>query len=160
LGLFLSETLERFVDGDQAVIGGCRGEVELVELDALAITAVFLATFVASVFDEDAAHGFGGGGEKVAAVLPALWLFNVNQPQIGFVNERSGLQCVPGVFIGHARTGEPSQLVIDDWQQLGRGFRVAIANGHQYLCHIGHADMITQRLSVFGDRLSAGGDRP
>jgi hypothetical protein len=37
------------------------------DFDALHSSAVLLAETRAGAFDEDAAHGFGGGGEEVAA---------------------------------------------------------------------------------------------
>jgi hypothetical protein len=49
------------------------------------------------VVDEDAAHGFGAGGEEVAAAVPALPLLHVHQAQVGFVDQRGGLQRLAGV---------------------------------------------------------------
>jgi len=66
----------------------------------------------AGAINEDAAHGFGGGGEEVRAAIPFL-IFAASQPQPGFVNQRGGLQGLAWRFAGHFVRGQPFQFVID-----------------------------------------------
>ena len=53
------------------------------------------AALLAGVLDEDAAHGLGGCGEEVAAVVPVVAAGSPDQPEVGFVDQSSRLKSVP-----------------------------------------------------------------
>ncbi len=45
----------------------------------------------------------------------------VNEPGVGLVHERGGLQGVVAALVAEERLGERAQFVIDERQQIGRG---------------------------------------
>jgi hypothetical protein len=49
--------------------------------------AVFMSPFAPSVFDQDAAHGLGGGSEEVAAAVPIGPRRIAIKTEVRFVNE-------------------------------------------------------------------------
>ena len=126
------ESIERVVDRKHLVVIRLGGKIRLVEFHALLAAAVPHSLLAPGAFDEDAAHGFGGRGEEMSAVLKARRVV-AGQAQPGFVDQRSGLQRVTGGFIGHAGSRQFAQLVIDQRQQLVSGLGVAAINCLKYL---------------------------
>ena len=125
-----SEGFKRLVDEEQfGVVGRARGQIKagVAGAELLQAAAVLLGQLAACAIDEDAAHGLGRGGEKVRAVGPR-GLPVAAQPQPRFVDEGRGLQGLAGRFAGHARGGEPAQLIINERQQLVRSRRIALAH--------------------------------
>ena len=61
--------------------------------------------------------------EEVAATVPGPGALRIDQPHVGFVDQRGRLQGLAGTFLGHAGSGELAQLVVDQRQELlgGRG---------------------------------------
>jgi hypothetical protein len=58
-------------------------------------------------FDEDAAHGLGGGGKKVRAVGERRLRLSVrHQPQVRLMHQRRRVQRVARRLGGHAGGGE------------------------------------------------------
>ena len=76
-----------------------------VQLTAAALRAIARAREV----DEDPPHDLRRDAEEVRAVLPAD-VFPVDQPQVGLVDERGGLQDVARPLAGHASRREAAQL--------------------------------------------------
>src|SRR6187551_1974135 len=58
-------------------------------------------------------------------VLPRN-VFGVDQPQVGFINERRGLKTVPGTFSSHAPSRDVVELTLYERNQLIEGGRVAL----------------------------------
>jgi hypothetical protein len=75
------------------------------------------------MIDEDAPHGFSGGGKEMGPVLPGLFAWS-HQAKPGLMNQGGGLQCVVGVFARHAPTGEGAQFVIDSVGEASSRFRI------------------------------------
>jgi hypothetical protein len=94
--------------------------------------------FAACRFDEDAAHGLGRGGEEMAAAVPVPLGFGVHQPQVGLVNQGGRLEGLAGLLLGHLRGGQLAQLVVDQWQELRGGVRVALLHRGQDAGNLGH----------------------
>src|SRR5215204_1215078 len=67
--MFGAELVECLADGHELVIGIRGGNVELLNIHSLLVTAMAPAAFAASAVDENAAHGFGRRGEEVSAIL-------------------------------------------------------------------------------------------
>ena len=121
-------------------LGACRrGAAPERSLDqALEVAAVLAALLPPGVFHEDAAHGFRGGGEEVAAAVPVPRLLDVHQPQVRLVDQRGRLQRLAGLLLGQLLGGEPAEFVVDQGQQvLGVG-RVALLDGVQDLGYVTH----------------------
>ena len=89
----------------------------------------------ARVVDEDASHQLRGDAVEVRAVLPADVLL-VYQPEVGFVNQRGGLQCVAGALPADVLAGQPAQLPVDQRHQRVERRPVAVAPGHEQLRHL------------------------
>jgi hypothetical protein len=53
---------------------------------------------------QDVTHQLSGDGEEVSAVLPAH-LGSINEPQVGFMDQRRGLQCVIRSLSSHVPLG-------------------------------------------------------
>jgi hypothetical protein len=75
--------------------------------------AVLEPLLAAGLFDKDAAHGRGGGGKEVGAAVPALGCTYLGQAQVGLMDQRCGLQCLSGLFLGELLRRQVAQLVID-----------------------------------------------
>src|SRR5262249_61977222 len=103
--------------------------------------AVLDTLLAAGALDEDAAHGFGGRGEEVAAVTPLGLpgrMAPQDQPQVGFVDEGGGLERLAGLLLGQLLGREPPQLVIDQRQELARRVGVAFVDGRQDTRDVAH----------------------
>jgi hypothetical protein len=66
----------------------------------------------ARVINQNLTHQLRGDGEKVRAVLPRD-IPTINQPQVGFVNQRRGLQEMIGIELSQALSGEPVKLRVN-----------------------------------------------
>ena len=65
--------------------------LELVEVEPLAVAALFVRRLVPGPLHEDAAHGLGGRGEEVATAVPLLRLLGVHQAEVGLMDQRARL---------------------------------------------------------------------
>ena len=106
----------RLVGYDQRFIEGHAGGV----------AAALLRVLRARVVDEDATHHTSGHGEEMRAVLPRDRL-PVDQTDIGFIDERRGLQAVPDALSRHAASRDLVQLLMNQRDQLLAGSHVAFA---------------------------------
>src|SRR5262249_7506840 len=70
-GFFLRQPLEGLVQCQQVVVGGFPPAQRLAQADAVPPAAVLGPPFAPGLVEEDAAHGLGGRGKGVAAVLLA-----------------------------------------------------------------------------------------
>jgi hypothetical protein len=91
---------------------------------ALAVAAVLDGALAAGLVDEDVAHGAGGGGEEVAAGVPA-GVRITDKAQVGLVDEGGGLEGVAGGRFGESRAGEGAEFVVDEGQEFGGGVGIA-----------------------------------
>src|SRR3954466_826452 len=64
------KSFESVIDGEKFIIRSRGGDFEFVNVQALLIAAMAPGAFAAGALDQDAAHGFGGGREKVSAIFP------------------------------------------------------------------------------------------
>ena len=86
--------------------------------------------------DQHAPHDLRRHGEEVGAVLPARVL-PVDQPQVGFVDQRRRLQEVARPLSRHVARREAVQLLLDHRRQRVERGLVASAPGHEQLGDIG-----------------------
>jgi len=113
-------------------------EVSFLEADALLTAAVAKPPLAPGVFYQDTAHGFGCGGKEMAASLPAL-LAIADEPQPGFMDQRSGLQRLAGGFLGHFMRCETAKFLINQRQQFRSGFFVTLLCAVQNVSDVAHA---------------------
>ena len=78
------------------------------------------------VVDEDAAHRLRRHGEEMGAVLPVHALV-IDQPQVGFVDQRRRLQAVAGALAPHVVVRQTTELVVDDRHQEGERTLIPVA---------------------------------
>ena len=83
----------------------------------------------AGVFDPEAAHGLGRGGEEGAAAVPVRLPALSDQPQPGFVDAGGGVEGLARRLLRQLRGGEPARLAVDEGQEPPGGVRVALLDG-------------------------------
>jgi hypothetical protein len=137
--IFFGQSGQGVVECQQASVWVGLGDVS--KFDSLSSTAALLTISMAGGFDEDAAHGLGGGSEEVAS---AVELLVANEPKIGFMDECGGVESVVLCFGGHARGGELSQLVVDQRQQIGGGPAVTRHRGLEKTGYFWHLDSVSR----------------
>ena len=62
--------VEGFVEGKQLIVGRGTGDFDFVCVQVRGAGAAALGLFATGTSDQDAAHRFGGGPEKMRAILP------------------------------------------------------------------------------------------
>lgn len=83
------------------------------------------------VVEEDAAHGFDGGGVEVGTVGPGD-ATGADELEIGFVDEDGSRERVAGFFAGEAEFGGLAELLVDEGEELvGGGFAAARSSGEK-----------------------------
>jgi hypothetical protein len=110
------------------------------------VAAVFAALLPPGPFYKDAAHGFGGGGEEVAAAVPAPRLLDVHQSQVRLVDQRGRLQRLARFLLGKPLGGEPAEFVVDQRQQLLGGGSVTLLDGGQDTRGLAHKVQHNRRI--------------
>jgi len=105
------------------------------------VTAAPGGLFSASVLDEDAAHRFRCGIVEVAAVIPFLCDLLVDEPHIGFVDERRWLKRMIRRLLRHPGCRQFPQFVINQRQQILRRRRIARFNLLQDLRDVADGDV-------------------
>ena len=92
----------------------------------------------ASRLDKDPAHRFGRRGEEVSAVLPALVIRGADEPQVGLVHQRRGLERLAGLLPRQALSGQLPQLVVDQRQELLGRPGLTLFDGGEDARHVRH----------------------
>ena len=105
-----------------------RGVFDVGQIELVSAATVFLGLLAAGVFDENPPHRFGGGGEEMPAAVPAAGLFGIDQPEPGFMNQGSGLQCLAGLLLSQFVRRQLPQLLVHQRQELAGGVRVALVD--------------------------------
>ena len=96
------ELVERLVYGEELIVVTTRpGNFNTFKGHSLLVSTVPLGAFAAGLFNENAAHGLGGGTEEMSPARE-IWIRVAHQPQPGFMHQRGGLQSLVGRFIRHA----------------------------------------------------------
>jgi hypothetical protein len=62
-------------------------------------------------------HLLCGDAKEMRPVLK-VFLFLFDHPQVGFMDERGGLQGVTGVLLAHVSLGHLAQFLVDEGHQL------------------------------------------
>jgi hypothetical protein len=89
--------------------------------------------------------------EEVGAALPPR-LFLVHQPEVGFMDERRGLQRMARTLAAHVTLGHPAQLPIDERHEFVERDLVPVApvnepSGH-VLCRERHCFILRRSAEV------------
>ena len=120
--ILLFQCFQCFVYGNELIRFHLHGDVGTVEINPLPIAAAFEGVALAGALDEDAPHRFCGCPEEVPAVVPCLQR-GIDQPDIGLVHQRRGLQSLvlPGGFLAHAGARQHAEFLVDERQEFFRG---------------------------------------
>ena len=113
----LSQSLQRFVQTNQfaALLRSDCGN--FLERDLLRAAASLCESMSSRVIDQDAAHDLGGDREEVRAIRPVHILL-IDQANISFIYQSSGLKGVVFSLSAHVTAGEAVELVVDQRIQL------------------------------------------
>ena len=79
---------------------------------------------------EDAAHHFGGHREEVRAVLPTRPIL-IDEPEVGFVNERGRLEGVVAPLPAQIGCRAPPQVLVNQLEEIVARLHVATPPGAQ-----------------------------
>ena len=108
--------------------------------------AVLPGPLAAGGVDEDAAHGLGGGGEEVAAAVPAVWPARPpTSRRYASWTRAVGWRVWPGFSPASPRGGQLPQLVVDEREELLGGVGVAPLDGGQDVGDLAHGFEHTRR---------------
>ena len=119
-------------------IAGRSGVQSVVEVESQVMAAVAFGGFASGLIDQNSPHGFGGGGEKMPAVVPAGLGLVADEPELGLMNQGRGLQCLSRLFLGELSRSQLPQLVIDQGQEFFASLRIPLLDFGQDAGEIGH----------------------
>ena len=109
-------------------VGLVRGTSHGIHLDGRAFpvgTAPFEGPARAGAVDENPPHGLGRQDVKVLAIVQVEGLIRADKLQIGVMHEHRGLNGNPALLVGEFLLGHLVEFLVDEIEQLGRGFGVA-----------------------------------
>ena len=113
---FRSHSFERVIKGDHLIrlLGGHR--VRVVQTDRFCSAAAFVGLTPPSRVNQNASHRARGDGHEVRAVL-VFDALNVDELEIGLVDQRRGRQCVIEAFVREVSMSPSSQLRVDQREE-------------------------------------------
>ena len=126
---------QRVIDGNQVVRRVARDWQVLVERHTLEPTTALLILSRARSIHEHPPHEPSRHREKVRAILPPD-ATNINEPEVGLVDERRGLENVARTFASHLPLCQATQFVVHEREQLLQGSGVAVPPLDQQGCHV------------------------
>src|SRR5262249_43972764 len=116
-----------------------------IEIDPSEIRAALEAGFATSRFNENPSHGFGGGGEEVAATVPGLRTIVADEAKVSFGDQGRGGGRLAGLFAAKSLKGELAEFVVDEGQELVGNLCVALLDFREDLSHRPHGRYDTAR---------------
>lgn len=129
------QSIERAVERENLVefvvdreVGGAEIRKRDLLLRATFDSAALLASAGASAVDEDTAHRFGGRGEVLRAVRPALRTLG-GETKVRLVNEFGGTKRSAGALAPKPRAGERAQFRVNRVEHRGGRFIAAGVGG-------------------------------
>ena len=89
------QMIQRLIEGQQLLVIDAGREIQAVEIYPLRTSPVAEIILAPGIIDEDAAHGLGGSGEKVSAIIPRGSIVTA-QSEPGIVDQRVACSVWPG----------------------------------------------------------------
>ena len=124
---------EGLIDGGDFVEAvGRDGEV-VVHLDAVEAAGATLGIVLTGVINEDLTHDVGGEADKVGAAVP-VDVF-AGEAEVGFVDERGGLESMVGALATHVGLGEAVEFGVDEREEALGGGGVAVVHSFEELSY-------------------------
>jgi hypothetical protein len=114
----LFEPIKRFVNRDdlERIAANEQRPFIGIDLGADTVAAMFEAGLTPRIFHEDPTHGLGSSRKKVAPAVPFCRFVHGNQPKIGLVHQRRGLERLPRLLSSQFMSRQLAQFVVDQWQ--------------------------------------------
>ena len=108
----------------------------IVDHDARPLTGTFRPQPAPGVIDQNPAHQLRGHREELRTVTP-VGLPLIDEPEVGLVHKRRGLQDMPGAFAAKPTSRLSPQLVVQKLQDLLSGGQISLAPGPQQSSDVG-----------------------
>ena len=80
---------------------------------AAAVATALEPLVLAGLLNEDSPHGLSHRGEELTSTIPTLRLLGIDEPDVGLMHQRRGLQRLPRLFFPQLLGGQLAQLVVD-----------------------------------------------
>jgi len=109
------------VQSNEFVVEGDVDQIFVREFAAAPRPALTLAALPANLVDQDAPHGFGGGGKEVARGCSTAGPYSHLRGGGRLRGPDGSLQRLAGRLLGHFLGGQLAQLIVDQRQELLRG---------------------------------------
>ena len=94
----------------------------------VSVSAPLQPCLTPSTFNQYPSHGLSRGPEKVSPAVPVVTV-SLNQPNVGFMDESSRLEGLPGGLLGESLSCQQTQLFVDQGKQVIRGLLISLFNG-------------------------------
>jgi hypothetical protein len=127
--IFPVELGERLVQINQIVTGFVDRDEGLVEVNALHPSSALEPASIACAVDEYPPHCLGRGGKEVRPAVPMLARIAPYKPQVRLVYQCRRLQRLAGRLVFEAIIGEPTQILVNEREQMLGGSGITSFDG-------------------------------
>src|SRR6266545_904052 len=125
----LSKVIKAFIECDYFSPALLRDYCRFVESYFAGVATALGIVFTPRVIDENLAHRLSSNGEEVGAVSPVWRMILAHQLEIGFIDQRSGLQCMVRPLALHIAVRAPAQIPINKRGQFVERGLIALTPG-------------------------------
>ena len=147
-----SEEVERFVDGQQFVLGLRSGDLDLIHVHPRHRPAAAEGMSPAGSLDQDPPHRLGGGAEKMGAIFENL----ITETQPCLMDEGGRLERVALLFARHLGGSKLAELSVDQRDQIAGGVVLTAADGMKQERHVTWPSILQPARGKPGDDLIIG----
>ena len=111
------------IEKQQLLLSGNNSDLNVGQAHALKLATMFLAILSAGILDEYSPHRLGSGRKEMATRVPVLSHVYIYQPHVRLMHQRCGLERLVRLLLGHLRSSQLAQFLVDERQELlgGRG---------------------------------------
>lgn len=136
-GINFLQLSERIVQGDQAAVLGRAQVKDIVNVESLKPSAVFIRCAFARRVHQNAAHDLRAGGEEMRSAFP-VHLANINQFDVDLVDKGGRFERMSGAFPFREASGHATQFFVNArGKSIQRG-RVAMGPSEKKLSGFRH----------------------
>jgi hypothetical protein len=126
LWIGMPQIVQSLVNGKELIIGSEFLHLGVVQRQSTRATALFDSLAPPGLFDQDSAHGLGGSAKEMGPICEMSVSGRADKAQVGFMDKRCRVQRVLGPFTSHLSRRQLAQFVVNQWQQLLSGVRIAL----------------------------------
>ena len=128
-----AESVERLVQDEDVHLLSPRGSLDVAQGNLPHVPPALAGGVVARMVDENPPHHDHGESDELRPVLP-VDVPLIDQPKVGLVDERGGLERVVAPLAEEIPSGQPAQLVVHEREHLVPRALVTIAPVEQQPC--------------------------